>query len=55
MPQFNSLFWINLLSYLFLILGVLVWYNGAISFTFILRQQLSRAIIAILIVILHFI
>jgi hypothetical protein len=46
MPQFNPLWWINLVSWTFAILAFTTWYHQTISFPYTIRVQLTRAFIS---------
>ena len=48
MPQFNPLWWINLVSWTFAILAFTTWYHQTISFPYTIRVQLTRAFISYL-------
>ena len=45
MPQFRPYWWINLISWTFVIIAFFTWYNQSINFPKILRIKLSRMMI----------
>nr|YP_009659074.1 ATP synthase F0 subunit 8 [Chytriomyces confervae]QCQ69072.1 ATP synthase F0 subunit 8 [Chytriomyces confervae] len=46
MPQFSPIYWCNLLSWMFAILSMVVWFHQTISFPAMLRIQLARHMMA---------
>lgn len=45
MPQFRPFWWINLISWLFIVFSFLIWFNQSISFPKILKTLMSRYLI----------